>query len=126
MLNFSRATSSSAPTRRCLYVRNQPAQPWCLSIAREPFSNYHFCRCTLSVRNSSSLLQIYYIQVIRGRETGRFTFEALLLLTLLSNFHKSDAAKLNPFLRHIGEITDVEVLRKVCWAAEFAAAAAAR
>jgi hypothetical protein len=66
------------------------------------------------------------IQIITGRETGRFTFEALLLLTLLSNFHKSDAAKLNPFLRHIGEITDVEVLRKVCWAAEFAAATTAR
>ena len=65
-------------------------------------------------------------QMIKGRETGRFTFEALLLLALLSNFHKSDAAKLNPFLRHIGEITDVEVLRKVCWAAEFAAGATAR
>ncbi|KAH9968618.1 hypothetical protein BC827DRAFT_267140 [Russula dissimulans] len=62
------------------------------------------------------------ISVIRGPETGRFTFEALLLLALLSNFHKSDAAKLNPFLRYIGELTDVEVLRKVCWAAEFAAA----
>jgi hypothetical protein len=74
---------------------------------------------------SSSSLQIF-IQIIRGRETGRFTFEALLLLTLLSNFHKSDAAKLNPFLRHIGEITDVKVLRKVCWAAEFAAATTAR
>ncbi|KAH9997714.1 hypothetical protein BJV74DRAFT_826047 [Russula compacta] len=58
----------------------------------------------------------------QGRESGRFTFEVLLLLALLSNFHKSDAAKLNPFLRHIGEIVDVEVLRKVCWAAEFAAA----
>ena len=73
---------------------------------------------------SPSSLQIF--QIIRGRDTGRFTFEALLLLTLLSNFHKSDAAKLNPFLSHIGEITDVEVLRKVCWAAEFTAAATAR
>lgn len=61
-------------------------------------------------------------QLIRGPETGRFTFEALLLLSLLSNFHKSDAAKLNPFLHHIGEITDVDVFRKVCWAAEFTAA----
>jgi hypothetical protein len=64
--------------------------------------------------------------MIRGAETGRFTFEVLLLLALLSNFHKSDAAKLNPFLRHIGEITDVEVLRKVCWAAEFAAGTTVR
>jgi hypothetical protein len=64
--------------------------------------------------------------MIKGRETGRFTFEALLLLALLSNFHKSDAAKLNPFLRHIGEIADVEVLRTVCWAAEFTAGATAR
>ncbi|KAI0257195.1 hypothetical protein BJV78DRAFT_1160862 [Lactifluus subvellereus] len=66
------------------------------------------------------------VSIIRGRETGRFTFEALLLLALLSNFHKSDAAKLNPFLHQIGEITDVEVLRKVCWAAEYAAAATVR
>lgn len=64
--------------------------------------------------------------MIKGSETGRFTFEMLLLLALLSNFHKSDAAKLNPFLRHIGEITDVEVLRRVCWAAEFAAGATVR
>lgn len=62
------------------------------------------------------------VAIIRGLETGRFTFEALLLLALLSNFHKSDAAKLNPFLQHIGEITDVDVLRKACWAAEFTAA----
>ena len=72
------------------------------------------------------LIADIFVQIIRGRETGRFTFEALLLLTLLSNFHKSDAAKLNPFLRHIGEIRDVKVLRKMCWAAEFAAAATAR
>lgn len=62
------------------------------------------------------------VALIKGSETGRFTFEALLLLALLSNFHKSDAAKLNPFLHHIGEITDVDVFRKVCWAAEFTAA----
>jgi hypothetical protein len=64
--------------------------------------------------------------MIKGQETGKFTFEALLLLALLPNLHKSDAAKLNPSLRHIGEITDVEVLRKACWAAEFAAGATAR
>ncbi|KAH9044540.1 hypothetical protein EDB85DRAFT_2105469 [Lactarius pseudohatsudake] len=63
------------------------------------------------------------VAMIRGPETGRFTFEALLLLALLSNFHKSDAARLNPFLRHIGEITDVDVLRRACWATEFTAAA---
>ncbi|KAH9982834.1 hypothetical protein BGW80DRAFT_47909 [Lactifluus volemus] len=65
------------------------------------------------------------ISIIRGRETGRFTFEALLLLALLSNFHKSDAAKMNPFLHQIKEITDVEVLRKVCWNAGYAAATTA-
>lgn len=63
------------------------------------------------------------VAMIRGPETARFTFEALLLLALLSNFHKSDAARLNPFLRHIGEITDVDVLRRACWATEFTAAA---
>ncbi|KAI9512521.1 hypothetical protein F5148DRAFT_973492 [Russula earlei] len=66
------------------------------------------------------------LSMIRGPETGRFTFEAMLLLALLSNFHKSDASKLNPFLRHIGEIADAEALRKVCWAAEFAAATAVK
>ena len=72
------------------------------------------------------LIADIFIQIIKGWETGRFTFEALLLLTLLSNFHKSDVAKLNPFLRHIGEIRDVKVLHKMCWAAKFAAAATAR
>ncbi|KAF8274147.1 hypothetical protein EI94DRAFT_1714828 [Lactarius quietus] len=34
----------------------------------------------------------------------------------------SDAARLNPFLHRIGEITDVDVFRKVCWTAEFTSA----
>ncbi|KAH9049384.1 hypothetical protein EDB84DRAFT_1453716, partial [Lactarius hengduanensis] len=50
------------------------------------------------------------VAMIRGPETGGFTFEALLLLALLSNFHKSDAARLNPF-------------PPACWATEFTAAA---
>ncbi|KAI0275011.1 hypothetical protein BC834DRAFT_850678 [Gloeopeniophorella convolvens] len=61
------------------------------------------------------------VSLVKDRETGRFTFEALLLFALLSNFHKSDAAKLNPFVHRIGEISDPEVLSKICWAAEFAA-----
>ncbi|KAI0052510.1 hypothetical protein FA95DRAFT_1675192 [Auriscalpium vulgare] len=66
------------------------------------------------------------VSFTKGPETGRFAFEALLLLGLLANFHKSDAAKLNPYLQRISETTDVDYLQKICWAANFASAAAVK
>ncbi|CDO72963.1 hypothetical protein BN946_scf185007.g17 [Trametes cinnabarina] len=63
------------------------------------------------------------VTTITSPDTEQFTFEAALLLALLANFHKSDAAKLNPYLRRIRETTDEDMMRKLCWATNFAAAA---
>lgn len=62
-------------------------------------------------------------QTIKAPDTEQFTFEAVLLLALLANFHKSDAAKLNPYLKRIRETEDEELMRMICWAANFAIAA---
>lgn len=49
-----------------------------------------------------------------------YTFEATLFLAILANYHKSDAAKLNPYLKRIKESADGEFMRKLCWASNFA------
>lgn len=49
-----------------------------------------------------------------------YTFEAILLLAILANYHKSDAAKLNPYLKRIKDCEDAEFMRKLCWASNFA------
>ncbi|KAF8078888.1 hypothetical protein FPV67DRAFT_1558084 [Lyophyllum atratum] len=59
-------------------------------------------------------------QFIKSPDTDQFTFEASLLLAVLANFHKSDAARLNPYLRCIKETRDEDLMRKICWAANFA------
>lgn len=66
------------------------------------------------------------VTIITSLETEQFTFEAALLLALLANFHKSDAAKLNPYLRRIRETQDDALMHKVCWASNFAADAVAK
>lgn len=60
-------------------------------------------------------------QVITSSETEQYTFEAALLLALLANFHKSDAAKLNPYLKRITEAKDQNLMQKIIWASNFAA-----
>ncbi|KAA1467980.1 DUF1741-domain-containing protein [Dentipellis sp. KUC8613] len=60
------------------------------------------------------------ISIVKSPETQRFTFEALLLLALMANFHQSDAAKLNPYLQRIAETEDWDVLHKMIWAANHA------
>ncbi|OJT08174.1 UPF0668 protein C10orf76 -like protein [Trametes pubescens] len=60
---------------------------------------------------------------ITAPDTGQFTFEAALLIALLANFHKSDAAKMNPYLARIRDSTDEALMRKICWAANFAVGA---
>ncbi|KAG1885479.1 hypothetical protein F4604DRAFT_103814 [Suillus subluteus] len=65
-------------------------------------------------------------KVITSPDTQRFTFEALLLLSILANFHKSDAAKLNPYLQRIRDTQDTELMRKICWATGFALDAAVK
>ncbi|EJF66865.1 hypothetical protein DICSQDRAFT_47463 [Dichomitus squalens LYAD-421 SS1] len=66
------------------------------------------------------------VKTIKSPDTEQFTFEAVLLLALLANFHKSDAAKLNPYLRRIRETEDEALMRMICWAANFALAAAVK
>ncbi|GLB35898.1 putative DUF1741 [Lyophyllum shimeji] len=61
---------------------------------------------------------------IKSPDTAQFTFEASLLLAVLANFHKSDAARLNPYLRCIKETPDEDLMRKICWATSFALTAA--
>jgi len=65
-------------------------------------------------------------QLIKSPDTERFTFEAVLLLSLLANFHKSDAAKLNPYLVRIKETKDKDLMRKICWASNYAIDAAVK
>lgn len=65
-------------------------------------------------------------KVITSPDTQRFTFEASLLLSILANFHKSDAAKLNPYLQRIRDTQDTELMRKICWATGFALDAAVK
>ncbi|KAG0707480.1 hypothetical protein DFH29DRAFT_627107 [Suillus ampliporus] len=65
-------------------------------------------------------------RVITSPDTQRFTFEASLLLSLLANFHKSDAAKLNPYIQRIRDTQDIKLMCKICWAAGFALDAAVK
>ncbi|KAF8846038.1 hypothetical protein BDN67DRAFT_12014 [Paxillus ammoniavirescens] len=66
------------------------------------------------------------VNLIKSPKTERFTFEATLLLSFLANFHKSDAAKLNPYLQRIRDTDDTELMGKICWAANFACDAAVK
>lgn len=56
---------------------------------------------------------------MKGTETQAFAFEAALLLAIISNFHRTDAAKLNPCLRSVKEVEDRELLKSVCYAANY-------
>jgi hypothetical protein len=62
----------------------------------------------------------YHRQFIKSPETEQYTFEAVLLLAILANFHKSDAARLNPYLHRIRETHDRDLMDKICWASNFA------
>ena len=59
-------------------------------------------------------------QIILGIETQRYTFEAILLLALLANFHKSDAAHQNPYVAQIKQTASRDLLQRIAWAANFA------
>ncbi|KAG9222529.1 hypothetical protein CCMSSC00406_0002864 [Pleurotus cornucopiae] len=61
---------------------------------------------------------------IKTPDTEQFTFEASLLLALLANYHKSDAAKLNPYLQRIRQVDDKDLIRQICWASDYALQAA--
>ena len=59
-------------------------------------------------------------QIIKSQATQSFTFEASLLLSVLANFHRSDAAKLNPYLHALEQVEDRELLRGICRSAAYA------
>lgn len=65
-------------------------------------------------------------QFVKGPETDKFSFEAALLLCVLANFHRSDAARLNPYLRKLTTCDDIEFYEKIIWATDFALNAAIR
>ncbi|KAF9074812.1 hypothetical protein BDP27DRAFT_1380923 [Rhodocollybia butyracea] len=49
-----------------------------------------------------------------------YTFEAALLFAILANFHRSDASQLNPYLKRMKKMEDLDIMRKICWATSFA------
>lgn len=59
-------------------------------------------------------------QLVKDPETTQYTFEAALLLSILANYHKLEAANLNPYLKRIRGSVDHTFLSKVCWAMGFA------
>ena len=66
------------------------------------------------------------VHMMTNAETQRFTFEAALMLSLLANFHKSDAANLNPYLKHVKDSVEDVMMRRICWAANFAGVTAVK
>ncbi|KAL1722164.1 hypothetical protein EV715DRAFT_193415 [Schizophyllum commune] len=58
--------------------------------------------------------------IITSPETEQFTFEAALLLAILANYHKSDAATLNPYNQSLKNTKDRKLMEKICWASNFA------
>ncbi|KAF9454112.1 hypothetical protein P691DRAFT_810827 [Macrolepiota fuliginosa MF-IS2] len=64
------------------------------------------------------------IAFVKTPETEKYTFEAILFLCMLVNFHRSDAARLNSYLRRLSNCDDVEFFEKVDWAVDFALNAA--
>ncbi|EKM84119.1 hypothetical protein AGABI1DRAFT_124438 [Agaricus bisporus var. burnettii JB137-S8] len=63
---------------------------------------------------------------VKSPKTERFSFEATLLLCILANFHRSDAARLNPYLRKLSTCDDIDFFRKVAWTFNFALNTAVR
>lgn len=45
-----------------------------------------------------------------------FALDAALFLAILANYHKSDAARMNPYLKRIKECEDDDVLQRICGA----------
>ncbi|KIJ24304.1 hypothetical protein M422DRAFT_274945, partial [Sphaerobolus stellatus SS14] len=63
--------------------------------------------------------------MILSPKTGQFAFEATLLLAILANFHRSDAAKTNPYLNRLKQSTDAELMKKFTWIIAYAVQRAA-
>ncbi|KAF7303319.1 DUF1741 domain-containing protein [Mycena kentingensis (nom. inval.)] len=57
------------------------------------------------------------VAFIKAPETETFTFEATMLVAIVANYHKSN---LNAFYMQIRTTEDKTMMRKICWAANFA------
>ena len=77
-------------------------------------------------RSPKSIQFKFSRQFIKNPETEQFTFEAVLFLAILANFHKSDAAKLNPYMQSIMATSDQLLLERICRAANFSIDAAVK
>ncbi|CAE6407534.1 unnamed protein product [Rhizoctonia solani] len=62
------------------------------------------------------------VSLIRSPTTTRYSFEAFLLLAILANYHRADAASLNPYLKHIQETGDVTLMHGLLWVTRYACA----
>ncbi|KAG8830817.1 hypothetical protein FRC17_004184, partial [Serendipita sp. 399] len=67
-----------------------------------------------------SIVMVSYLLIFIDDSTTPFTFEAILLLSVLLNYHKSEAANLNPYLRRVRGSVDHTFLSKVSWALGYA------
>lgn len=54
------------------------------------------------------------VTFVKSRETEAFVTDAALFLAILANYHKSDAARMNPYLKRIKECQDDGFTRKIC------------
>ena len=66
------------------------------------------------------------MKMIKSPETEQLTFEAILFLAILASYHKSDAAKLNPYLRQLKNSSDGDLMRQLCRASNSALQTAIR
>jgi hypothetical protein len=66
------------------------------------------------------------ISFITNPDTERYSFEAILLLSSLANFHKQETAGLSPVLVHLRDSDDAILVEKVVWASNFAMETAIR
>ncbi|CUA69263.1 UPF0588 membrane protein [Rhizoctonia solani] len=62
------------------------------------------------------------VSLIRSPTTTRYSFEAFLLLAVLANYHRADAASLNPYLKHIQETGDITLMHGLLWVTRYACA----
>ncbi|ELU38665.1 MFS_1 domain-containing protein [Rhizoctonia solani AG-1 IA] len=60
------------------------------------------------------------VSLIRCPTTTRYSFEAFLLLAILANYHRADAASLNPYLKHIQETDDTVLIHGLLWVTRYA------
>lgn len=53
------------------------------------------------------------LQFIQSTGTDAFALEAAVFLAILANYHKSDAAKMNPYLKRIKDCGDEQAMRNI-------------